>query len=80
MARVIASVFRNPTYREWLRAMEREGLEPDREAFRERDPRALLPWTHLAQGPWSADRLLKDRDRAARTAHPTGGLAERPGR
>lgn len=65
--RVIASVYRNPGFREWLKAFEREGIDVEREAFEARDPARPLPWSHL-ESSWSPERLLKDRDRAARTA------------
>lgn len=67
MARVIASVYRNPSFREWMKAFEREGIDVDREAYEEREAESLLPWSHL-DASWSPERLLKDRERAARTA------------
>lgn len=67
VARVIASVYRNPSFREWLKAFEREGIDVDREAYEEREAESLLPWSHL-DSSWSPERLLKDRERAARTA------------
>ena len=69
-ARVIASVFRNPSFRAWMQALEEEGIDVAREAFTPRDSAWPLPWGHLAS-PWSVDLLLKDRARAARIAsHP----------
>lgn len=69
-ARAIASVFRDPSFRAWMQALEGEGIDVAREAFTPRDPAWPLPWGHLAS-PWSAELLLKDRARAARTAsHP----------
>ena len=69
-ARVIASVYRDPSFRAWMRAFDEEGIDVDREAFEERDPSRPLPWEHLGSS-WSPERLGKDRDRAARTASGT---------
>jgi len=66
-ARAIASVFRDSSFRAWMQALEEEGIDVSLEAFTARDPAWPLPWGHLAS-PWSAELLLKDRARAARSA------------
>lgn len=66
-ARVIASVYREPSFRAWMQALEEEGIDVAQEAFAPRDPAWPLPWGHL-DSPWSAGLLLKDRARAARIA------------
>ncbi|MBI3925955.1 MAG: radical SAM protein [Armatimonadetes bacterium] len=63
MARVLARVYRNPTFRVWLKALEAEGLSLESQVYRRREPDETLPWSHIASS-WPKDRLLKDGERA----------------
>jgi len=66
-AQVIASVYRDPTFRAWMDAFKSAGIDVAVEAFEPRDPTRGLPWD-LLESPWCRERLLKDRGRAARSA------------
>lgn len=63
LARVIARVYKRPTWRAWLKALEAEGLSLEQENYRERGPEEALPWQHITAS-WPRDRLLKDAERA----------------
>ncbi|MEW6283995.1 MAG: hypothetical protein AB1758_35610, partial [Candidatus Eremiobacterota bacterium] len=58
-------VYRKPTFRAWVRALEQVGLSLEDEVHRERDPLEPLPWGHIASS-WPHERLLKDLSRSAR--------------
>ncbi len=66
-ARVIASVYREPSFRAWMDALQEAGIDVELEAFAQRDPVHPLPWD-LLESPWSRELLWKDRARAARSA------------
>lgn len=63
MGRVLARVYRKPSYRNWMKALEAEGLSLEQELYREREPEEWLPWSHIASS-WPKERLLRDSQRA----------------
>ncbi len=66
-ARVIATVYRDPSFRAWMDAFRQVGIDVEAEAFAPRDPSQFLPWD-LLDAPWNRELLGKDRARAARSA------------
>jgi len=63
LGRVLMRVYRKPSYKNWMRALEQEGLSLDYELYRARQPDEVLPWSHIASS-WPKERLLRDSERA----------------
>ena len=61
--KVLARIYRNPTWSQWRKAMQAEGLGLDQELYRERPAEQALPWSHIASS-WPTERLLRDNERA----------------
>lgn len=63
LGRVLARVYRKPSFKQWMKALQAEGLSLESELGRTRDPEDLLPWSHIASS-WPQERLLRDSERA----------------
>ncbi|MCA9793178.1 MAG: hypothetical protein KC910_15320, partial [Candidatus Eremiobacteraeota bacterium] len=63
MGKVLARVYRRPTFSAWMKALKAEGMSLEQENYRERTAEETLPWGHIAAS-WPRDRLLKDNQRA----------------
>lgn len=63
LGKVLARVYRKPSYRNWMKALAAEGLSLDHELYRLREPEEVLPWSHIASS-WPKERLLRDSERA----------------
>ena len=57
--KVLARIYRNPTWSQWRQAMEAEGLTLEHELYRERAADLPLPWSHIASS-WPVERLWRD--------------------
>ena len=60
---VLRRVYRKPSYKAWMKALQAEGLSLEEELYRDRDGEELLPWGHIASS-WPKERLLRDAERA----------------
>ena len=63
LGRVLLKVYRKPSYKNWIRALQEEGIRLDYELYRQREPDEVLPWSHIASS-WPKERLLRDSERA----------------
>jgi len=61
--KVLARIYRNPTWAQWRKAMQAIGLTLEHELYRERAADLPLPWSHIASS-WPVERLLRDNLRA----------------
>ena len=63
LSRVLARIYRKPSYKAWMKALAAEGFSLDSELYRSREPEEALPWGHIASS-WPRERLLRDAERA----------------
>ncbi len=71
---VLARVYRKPSFKAWMKALQAEGMSLQEEVGRVRPPEDPLPWSHIASS-WPQERLLRDSERAReqRFRVPVGG-------
>ncbi len=70
---VLRRVYRKPSYKAWMKALQAEGLSLEQELYRERPSEELLPWAHIASS-WPKERLLRDAERARQQRFQLSGI------
>lgn len=63
MGRVLARVYRKPSYKNWIKALKAEGFSLEELLYRDRAQEEALPWGHIASS-WPKERLWRDGERA----------------
>jgi len=63
MGRVLARVYRKPSYKNWMKALKAEGFSLEELLYRDRSQDEALPWGHIASS-WPKERLWRDGERA----------------
>lgn len=65
LAGPLLEVYKKPTFRAWMQALERHGLSLEELVYRQRDPAEPQPWDHLGAS-WAPERLVRDLARSVR--------------
>lgn len=61
----LLEVYKKPTFRAWMQALERHGLSLEELVYRQREPGEPQPWDHLGAS-WAPERLVRDLARSVR--------------